>query len=167
MGLDMYLTKDVSLWAHQVKEKTITIRGKYESNQHEEKILDLAELKHLSYEAGYWRKANHIHKWFVDHVQNGEDNCEKYYVSRDKLEELLATCKDAIRIWNKTNLSTEEKEKQLAGILPTQAGFFFGNIEYDDYYISSINDTIEIIEKEKRTSTWDDPEVTYYYQSSW
>lgn len=28
-------------------------------------------------EIGYWRKANHIHKWFVDCVQDGEDDCEK------------------------------------------------------------------------------------------
>ena len=26
---------------------------------------------------GYWRKANHIHKWFVDHVQDGDDDYQE------------------------------------------------------------------------------------------
>ena len=34
----------------------------------------------------YWRKANHIHGWFVKNVQGGKDNCEEYSVSRKQLD---------------------------------------------------------------------------------
>ena len=36
----------------------------------------------------YWRKANAIHGWFVDNIQDGVDDQNEYYVSKEKLEEL-------------------------------------------------------------------------------
>ena len=45
------------------------------------------------HEVMYWRKANAIHKWFVDNVQGGEDDCREYPVSNDQLIELRDTCK--------------------------------------------------------------------------
>ena len=68
-----------------------------------------------------------IHKWFVDHVQEGEDDCKQYYVSREQLKELLGTCKLVI------------ENHELAGeLLPTQDGFFFGSTEYDDEYFKNV-----------------------------
>lgn len=43
-------------------------------------------------EVAYWRKANAIHKWFVDNVQDGKDDCREYDVDLDNLEELRGTC---------------------------------------------------------------------------
>lgn len=42
--------------------------------------LEYAEVK---FEIGYWRKANHIHNWFIKNVQNGKDDCSVYEVSRE------------------------------------------------------------------------------------
>ncbi len=39
----------------------------------------------------YWRKANQIHGWFVEHVQYGEDDCGMYEVTVGDLKELLET----------------------------------------------------------------------------
>ena len=36
----------------------------------------------------YWRKANAIHKWFVD-LSGEEDKCQKIYVSGKKLLKLV------------------------------------------------------------------------------
>ena len=42
----------------------------------------------------YWRKANHIHNWFVQNVQGGEDrNCEVTPVTREQLQDLVDACK--------------------------------------------------------------------------
>lgn len=41
---------------------------------------------------GYWRKAWPIHRWFVENVQNGEDNCRDYLVQKEVLQELLSNC---------------------------------------------------------------------------
>ncbi len=112
--------------------------------------LDIATLE---VQVAYWRKANQIHKWFVDHVQNGVDNCEEYYVSRDQLQLLLDTCKIV--------LIDKEEASQL---LPVQEGFFFGNYEYNEYYWSDIQDTIEQLEK---VLTEYPQEWSFKYQSSW
>jgi len=107
----------------------------------------------LEVQVAYWRKANQIHKWFVDHVQNGKDDCGDYYVSREQLQLLLDTCKIV--------LIDREEASQL---LPVQEGFFFGSYEYNEYYLSDIKDTIEQLEK---VLTEYPEEWSFKYQSSW
>jgi hypothetical protein len=103
-------------------------------------------------EVGYWRKANQIHEWFVQNVQDGKDDCQESYVSREQLEELLGVCR-IVKI-------DKEKAEQL---LPTQSGFFFGGTEYDEYYYQDIDNTIEILEEALSDETADD----FAYRASW
>lgn len=110
--------------------------------------------KSLSEEVGYWRKANAIHKWFVDNVQNGVDDCGTYSVSKNQLKELLEICQDI-------KSGTEDPET----LLPTQGGFFFGSTEYDEYYYEEIKHTIDILEKVLAETDFDNYQITYY--SSW
>lgn len=105
----------------------------------------------VSLPMGYWRKSNQIHQWFVDNVQDGEDNCGSYYVSREKLEELKEVCINVIAV--------PEMAEEL---LPTGAGFFFGSTEYDEYYFGDLNETIGIINR-CLESKFD----SFEYQSSW
>lgn len=101
---------------------------------------------------GYWRKANQIHQWFVDNVQEGNDNCAEYYVSREKLEELRELCVNV-----RNNKDTAEEN------LPPSQGFFFGSTEIDEWYWQDIDETIEIIDKcLKMPEEW-----SFKYQSSW
>src|SRR5690606_27196657 len=67
-----------------------------------------------SREVAYWRKANHIHNWFVENVQGGVDNCEPFEVTKDKLQELLNLCQLVY--------TNKDKAKEL---MPTSGGFFF------------------------------------------
>ena len=107
----------------------------------------------LQVQVGYWRKANQIHSWFVNHVQGGVDNCEEYRVTRDQLQLLLDNCK--LVLMNKEEAKT---------LLPRQEGFFFGSYEYDEFYWYDIQDTIDQIEKilNEYPEEWD-----FQYQSSW
>jgi hypothetical protein len=100
-----------------------------------------------------WRKANQIHNWFVQNVQDGEDDCEEYYVSREQIAELLDTCKKV-----KANPDLAES------LLPPVEGFFFGSTEIDEYYWEDIDLTIKQLEKamEKFDDKW-----SYEYSSSW
>ena len=104
-------------------------------------------------QVAYWRKANQIHKWFVDHVQDGNDDCEEYRVTRDQLQLLLDNCK--LVLMNKEEAKT---------LLPRQEGFFFGSYEYDEFYWYDIQDTIDQLEKilNEYPEEWD-----FQYQSSW
>lgn len=107
---------------------------------------------YVSVNVGYWRKANQIHNWFVRNVQNGEDDCGEYYVSRKQLEDLLETCKCVIQTEN-------------TDLLPPTTGFFFGNTNIDDYYWHKVKETIKIIENILNNP--DAKDLSFYYASSW
>lgn len=109
-------------------------------------------------EIGYWRKANHIHKWFVDCVQDGEDDCEKYEVTESNLLDLKAVCEEVLNLKGKDEGKIEE-------LLPTQGGFFFGDTTYDEYYLSEVEGTIKIINEVLETTDFEKELVVY--QSSW
>ena len=112
--------------------------------------------------AAYWRKANHIHKWFVANVQNGEDECREHYVGIDKLKELVAVCADV--------LLHKDDKGYCEDVLPTGSGFFFGSTEYDEWYFAEVEYThkrlteiVNLLEEAVKNDEWFD--VTY--QSSW
>ena len=157
MGLDMYLTKKhyVQRWNHTPAEKQfeVTVKQGGEDYAH----VDTSKVKYIEEEAGYWRKANHIHAWFVSHVQEGVDECQEVHVSPRKLEELYSVCKEVL-----------EDNTKASELLPTQSGFFFGGTEYDEWYFKDIEDTVKIIEP--ILADMDDCgylPYDLYYQSSW
>lgn len=148
MGLDMYLHKKIYVGANHEFNK---ITGKIELYRDGKLInVNLSKVSEIVEDCGYWRKANHIHKWFVDNVQDGEDNCAEYYVSKEKLKDLLKLCKDSL-----------ENKDMAQQLLPTSSGFFFGSTDYDEYYYQDIEDTIKIIEPLIES----DGDI--YYHSSW
>jgi hypothetical protein len=106
----------------------------------------------VSVNVAYWRKSNQIHNWFVINVQRGEDDCGEYFVSHNKLKELVNTC----------TLAITNKDPNL---LPPVEGFFFGSTDVDEYYWADIMDTIKqlqpIIDRP------DFEKLSFYYQSSW
>jgi hypothetical protein len=133
-------------------------------------------------EVAYWRKANQIHRWFVDHCQGGVDECQRAYVPREKLTELLGLCHKIkstaktgtmttkINVLREGRLVEEDMEVRtilnpddLTALLPTTEGFFFGSTDYDHWYLVEIDDTIEQLERCLQLG--DDAE--FYYQSSW
>ena len=147
MGLDMYLSAKRYLWKMKEEEREIA-----------QKIADSVgtngmRVKEVTCEAMYWRKANAIHYWFVQNVQNGDDDCREYYVSRDKLKSLLETCE--------TVLSEPSKADDL---LPPSEGFFFGSNAIDDWYWDDVKETIGTI---KRLLENTNDELEFYYASSW
>lgn len=100
-----------------------------------------------------WRKANQIHKWFVDNVQYGEDDCRSYDVAREQLEELLALC---VSVLSDRSLAEE--------LLPVSEGFFFGSNEYADWYFEQIEETSKGL---SLILTEIPSDYTFTYQSSW
>lgn len=137
-------------------------------------------------DVAYWRKANAIHRWFVKNVQDGEDDCGKYHVTRKQLEELRDCC---MKVIEQSTIEDEHpnpagtiyhsdgrKEQHVimgrvitnpddcaAKLLPTQGGFFFGNTEYGEYYIQDLENTV--LQLTKALAEEDD--CDFYYHSSW
>ena len=113
-----------------------------------------------------WRKANAIHKFFVDEVQEGNDNCQRHYVTRENLEELLEIINTILEIKDSTEKITKAKE-----LLPTDIeGCFFGSEEYDDWYFENLEDTKKVLDKlfaYEETAEDGHHFDNFYYQSSW
>lgn len=156
MGLDMYLLRKtyVKNWDHDSSENkyhiAVTKNGN-PTNINSSKITEITE------EFGYWRKANAIHKWFVDNVQGGNDDCGSYHVNLDKIQQLLALCKSVIENNNNANC-----------MLPTNTGYFFGGTEYSDHYKQYIQYTIEVLEEALTLiQNGGNNSSSFYYHSSW
>lgn len=147
MGLDMYLNARRHLWS--ANDEVVNNLSKQFPELGESKINQVVA------EVGYWRKANAIHKWFVDNVQKGTDDCGTYEVSTDKLKELLAIINEILSDSSKAN-----------SLLPTTNGFFFGTTDYDEYYYEDLKYTKTLIEKllsnEEMSKGW-----YLEYSSSW
>jgi len=181
MGLDQYLTRKHYIganFAHRniAGEIAITANGKPIN-------IDLAKVSYIDEQVGYWRKANQIHKWFVDNVQDGNDDCGSYYVSREQLQELLNTVNDILdkvqlvdgtlhagTRWDKngkTELYQDGKviaNPEVCEALPTTSGCFFGNTDYNEWYVRDLEDTKKILEDVLRPE-YEDSE--YEYHASW
>lgn len=153
MGLDMYLTgrKYLNKWEDGYTEIAMSMRGIFPETRH-------GSISEIRMELMYWRKANAIHRWFVENVQDGKDDCGEYYVSMENLILLRDTCKQVI-----DNPSLGE------GLLPTADGFFFGNTEYDEDYLTDIMNTYNRLSELIYYQTLGDQfkHWDFYYRASW
>lgn len=137
IGLDMYLEK---------------------RNKFAEPIDDGTGEKYYKWEeVSYWRKANEIHRWFLDYLNlDGGFNCGHAEIGKEGLQELVDTCKFVLGRKGKNDAIKVAEEK-----LPTQGGFFFGSIDYDEYYYEDLKYTIKELEKAIQEIDWDNEIVAY------
>lgn len=155
MGLDMYLYANdyISGWSHskiEAQERFRAVAGALGIKP--EWVAEGSPHIDVKIAVAYWRKANAIHAWFVDNVQDGKDECQEAYVSKHDLEMLHAKCKFALETRN-------------PNILPPRSGFFFGSTDVNQYYWSDLEDTVKMLDKILTNPRWD--ESSFYYQSSW
>ena len=144
MGLDMYLSARKFYWSDDQAPSDPDVPEGF-------------KVDYLIVEAVYWRKANAIHKWFVDNVQDGEDECRAHYVSRPQLAELRDLCAKV----------AADPAKLGPELLPTQSGFFFGETDYDEWYGEYVADTVSKINKVLDPTVFDPKIWEFEYRSSW
>lgn len=153
MGLDMYLYKKHYVknwdWMADHEKHTISIKKGKKKLDHikPDRVCSVVE------EVMYWRKFNALHKWFVDNIQEGVDDCKESFVDESDLKMLLETLTYVLE--NKDTAET---------ILPTAQGFYFGNDEMDDNYWNCVKSTIiqlkDLLEEDNKGAS-------FYYRSSW
>lgn len=153
MGLDMYLSGKKYIRDYEFQHSDGIIPEDTPAKLTQKACDLLLPVKEISVDVGYWRKANQIHNWFVENVQNGKDECIPHYVPNEKLEELRELCKQVL-----------EDHSKAEELLPTGAGFFFGNTEYDEWYFKVLEDTVAIIDL---CLNPDNAELEFEYCSSW
>jgi hypothetical protein len=151
MGLDMYLSAERYIWSDENGEIDEAINNAGIDTKG-------MRVKGVRVDAMYWRKANAIHNWFVNVIQDGEDECKPHNVEVEQLRELVALCKDV--------LAHQDDPEYAAEHLPPMEGFFFGDTGIDEYYYGDLEETIEGLEKfindEEFTRRWE-----FTYRSSW
>ena len=113
--------------------------------------IDTNRITCIVEQIGYWRKANFIHNWFVNNVQQGKDDFNEYPVSKVQLTELYKLCQGVL---------DGSIDKQ--NLLLTRGGYNFGSKEYDNTYEDQCKKTIDIIEP-----LVNDEESDYFYQATW
>ena len=117
----------------------------------------------IDYEAMYWRKANAVHQFFVDHCQGGVDDCRRAYVGEVVLNDLIHRCKAIL-----AEQDPQERDSLAMELLPPQAGFFFGTTALSDDYYFALKRTYQELEKVlEKTSAARSEHWEFYYQSSW
>lgn len=151
--------------------------------------IDTSNLKTITFESMYWRKANHIHNWIVENVQNGNDDCNEYDVERDKLIELRTVCDQVIEaselvdgevlegIVQGQESNSAEKRLTVPGkvikdptiaqeLLPRTTGCFFGSQHYDEEYLNDVIATRDWLNDvlDRTNGCW---LVDILYQASW
>lgn len=180
MGLDMYLSAERFLWGggydhpdNEVSEKISAVMGGTPGR-----------VRRVQCEIGYWRKANAIHAWFVKNCQGGVDECQETELCRGDLQQLLDVCKQVLAVarvvdgkivngqtlnrageWidNLVDGKAIENAEEVAALLPTQDGFFFGGTGYNEWYLRDVEHTVEILEAALKIG----PEWSISYRFSW
>lgn len=204
MGLDMYLSARRSFFpshhgmgeSYHRKDHPIATAIREMPGLNPPPRTDNLNEVEVSFEVAYWRKANQIHQWFVDNVQDGKDECKPHYVSIEQLTELRDVCRQVLAASElepapvKNGYSVTMDGEQLvktpiiedgkrivdpipaSELLPTASGFFFGGTEYDEWYYKDVEYTekklTELIAWEASTRNERGfSEWGFEYRSSW
>ena len=193
MGLDHGLQAElyVKNWPHMSMDRLHFITTEGPNVKIMEAFAD--NISYITYDLITWRKENHIHAWFVDHCNGGEDNNGKFFVNKEEFIEFILTCEVIVRDWDKSEKTIKDvyngitwekgvhtvltRKDEVAkdintakALMPTRSGFFFGSTEYDKYYIESLRHALKtfkpLIENEQfmKQLDWG---ITLQYWASW
>ena len=187
MGLDMYLHRKENVYGEPAIE--IKKANKLPLRSEEYPQYEWVQLKT---ECAYWRKANAIHKWFIDNCGGGDEDKREMEVSLEALKELLKVCRKVLqsielvdgkvsngytlrknskgqveRVYNFVDGKVIKDAKICKKLLPTCSGFFFGSLDYDEYYVECLESTIEQLDKVVKDAEGADKEVWFEYYASW
>lgn len=169
MGLDMYLY--ASRYVGYGKEQLVNdIFSKMVSTPLPKDRSELVSCT-VSVKVAYWRKANHIHTWFVNNVQGGVDDCREYTVEDEDLSSLIKTCTEVLQLRASAGaVLSPDIVRQCEQLLTPSSGFFFGSTNVDEYYFESVEYTrdrlteimVWLKAEEGSKSYWD-----LTYRASW
>ena len=116
MGLDINVTK---IAKSMVKTNTNSWKD-YEKLIDELNDIDCENFEFLA----YFRKVNFLFEFFSGSLNEDETTA---VITSGEMEELIEKCEFV--------LNNRDKASE---ILPTCDGFFFGSLDYDDYYFESV-----------------------------
>jgi hypothetical protein len=154
MGLDIYFHKTKRSEWNEVKSKIEAFNElpeEEQAKQYENETHPTSDFEPV--DIGYFRKVNFLMEFF-----NYEGNCEYQEISKGELEALQEACLEVSKMkptkveyikaehkWDTDRVETvlsEADQERCAEILPTQAGFFFGNTAYNQWYLDDVKEVL-------------------------
>lgn len=100
----------------------------------------------------YWRKANQIRRWIVEHTEYPSGaNCVPFVLSKVTLDALVEDC---CRVLANHELAPE--------VLPPSNGFYFGSTAFDEWYYNGLAYTVRSVSALLASTNFDEEEVVYY-----
>jgi hypothetical protein len=112
-----------------------------------QKIVDYAIDCYASGNDMYYRKVNFLYAFFAEALTD-----EQCVVTKHDVETIISHCKEVL-----ADHSLAEK------LLPTQAGFFFGSTDYNEWYFKDVEDVLK--QFTKYLEGWDDDTIGWVYFS--
>ena len=141
MGLDITFYKAKRLKDNETKERLEEIRKELATeylksiDERNSKLIneleDEKEKINPWNEVAYFRKVNFLIPFF-----GYEENCSNIEIDKYQVEDLIEACKEVLASHDKASF-----------LLPTQAGFFFGSTDYDDWYFDDVQNVKEKFEE--------------------
>lgn len=89
-------------------------------------------------EVAYFRKVNLLVEYF-----EYEDDCSDMVVDQHQLQELVEKCEYLLEFAKEHPAGSDEFKEKASVTLPTQSGFFFGNTDYDEWYLRDLKEIVE------------------------
>ena len=142
MGLDITFYKAKRSKDNKTKERLEEIRkalaAEYLKSIDERNSKLIKELEDEKEKINPWNKVAYFRKVnFLIPFFGYEENCSNIEIDKYQVEDLIEACKEVLANHDKASF-----------LLPTQAGFFFGSTDYDDWYfddVESVKTTFESI----------------------
>ena len=141
MGLDMTFYKAKRSKDNETKERFEEIRKALATeylksiDERNSKLINELEDEEEKInpwnEVAYFRKVNFLIPFF-----GYEENCSNIEIDKYQVEDLIEACKEVLANHDKASF-----------LLPTQAGFFFGSTDYDDWYFDDVQNVKEKFEE--------------------
>ena len=101
-------------------------------------LYDLWERISENTEVAYFRKVNLLVEYF-----QYEDDCSDMVVDLNQLQELVEKCEYLLEVAKEHPVGSDEFKEKASVTLPTQSGFFFGDTDYNEWYLSDLKDIVK------------------------
>jgi hypothetical protein len=94
--------------------------------------INFVRIKTVEENLAYFRKVNFLVGFFENYFDKEIENCENFKITKKSVEELKTRCEKVLA-----------NHKLAEELLPTREGFFFGSLNYDEYYFEDVAQVLD------------------------
>lgn len=99
---------------------------------------------------GRFKKANQIHRWFLENVQNGIDDGGFYQIDECQFKRLYKLC-----------VTVDYYPERAEELLPTLKGFDIGSSKYDEAYFDNLKKALIVLGNINKTFDFEKSDLIY------